>query len=126
MDLLIAKGQNPDNSGYMLFLFDVVKLTLYTLYFTYLNIINVLQIWKNNETGLSDYFLIAWNLTVNLLNIVNFVYFYQLSESFGVVNELIYKNEFIDSSYFSNVYWRAQLLDSFLVVMNFIMIVQFT
>lgn len=64
-----------NNDGYILYLFDLVKVTLYTTYFAYLNFINIYRIWKNGGPEFSDFLEIGWNLTVNLVNIVNFIYF---------------------------------------------------
>ena len=61
----------------------------------------------------------------SFLNITNFVIFLILSRNYST-NDLLQKNEFVNSFELQNYYWQAQIYDSFLVLMNMIMLIQFT
>ena len=41
-------------------------------------------------------------------------------------NDILQKNEFVNSYELQNYYWQAQIYDSFLVLMNMVMLIQFT
>ena len=67
-------------------------------------------------------FRLIWNLTVMILNIGNFYLFMMLSLG-DDVNDLLRKNELVDSYSLSQNYYTAQIFDSFLVLMNMFMII---
>ena len=74
--------------------------------------------------GAGDYFTLLWNGLVSFFNIANFILFMILSSQ--DVNTILRNNEYIDSSALSNNYQVAQLYDSILVLMNMLMLIQFT
>lgn len=115
-----------DNAGYVLFVFDVVKLVLYTLYFGKQLINDCVFLCKhfNLATG-SNYFKLLWNMGVLFCNIGNFVLFMVLSRNYDV-NTMLHNNKHVDSHTISSYYQLAQYLDSFLVIMNILMMMQFT
>jgi len=67
-------------------------------------------------------FRLIWNLTVMILNIGNFWLFMMLSLG-DDVNDLLRRNELVDSYKLSYNYYVAQIFDSALVLMNMFMII---
>ena len=49
-----------------------------------------------------------------------------LSRSFGTVNDLLRAPDYVNSGEMAAIYQEAQLFDTFLVLMNMMMILQFT
>ena len=68
----------------------------------------------------------VWNLLVNLCNIINTSNFIQLSFFCGYVNEMLRKDEFIDSYKLANIYANGQRFDTFLILMNLLMLIRYT
>lgn len=77
------------------------------------------------DAQFGDFFKMIWNGTVSFLNITNFTFFILLSFSYDV-NDILRRNEFLDSYKLQDWYSQAQVYDSFLVLMNQIMILEFT
>ena len=67
-------------------------------------------------------FRLIWNLTVMILNIGNFWLFMMLTLG-DDVNDLLRRNELVDSYKLSYNYYVAQIFDSALVLMNMFMII---
>ena len=98
---------------------------MYTVYFGKQQVNDFFKLYKDCfGAQMGDYFMLFWNGLVSFFNIANFILFMVLS-SYDV-NTILRNNEFIDSGYLSGLYQDAQLYDSFLVLMNMIMLIQFT
>lgn len=125
---LEAQGIEVDTSRVNTFIFDAVKLACYSLYFGYQNFVDIRQLISLNCIGATggQYFQIVWNGLINYFNLINFIYFIMLTRSFGTVNEVLRGTEYIDSNLMANMYQEAQLFDTLLVLMNMLMILQFT
>lgn len=80
---------------------------------------------KQNTFGIADAFQMIWNTMVSVMNIGNFVYFIILSKNYDV-NTILQRNEYVNSALMSSYYFQAQIFDSFLVIMNMLMMIQFT
>ena len=107
-------------------IFDTVKLILYTLFFGKRLYDNIkFFISKYIVATGSDFFNLIWNALVTFFNISNFVYFVQLSQNQDV-NEILRRNEFLDSYQLYQQYRTAQIYDSLLVLMNMFMLIEFT
>lgn len=118
--------EDDEQWGLVLLIFDSVKLALYTLYFGKQQINDVQNFMKKKLLAdFSDYFLIIWNSLVSFMNISNFVLFLILSRGYDV-NEILRENKFLDSNSMSSFYQSAQLFDSILIIMNMLMLIQFT
>jgi len=116
-------GVTVDAYGYTLFVFDVVKLVLYTVYFGKQQLNDIINLYKNcYKATFADYFMMGWNFTVSFMNIANFILFMILSTSYDV-NNIVQANEHINSAEMSSYYQQAQLYDSILVLMNMIMLI---
>jgi hypothetical protein len=123
---LQAEGQVIDAYGYTLLVFDIVKLVMYTVYFGKQQINDFANLYKNcYQATFGDYSLMFWNFLVSYFNIGNFILFIILSRNYDV-NELLRQNKFVNSQEMSGYYQVAQLYDSILVIMNMLMLVQFT
>jgi len=125
-ETLAEKGIEYDGMGYFLFVFDIVKLILYTLYFGKQNLNDILFL-KNNpgNIGSGEIVALLWNMTVNYCNTLNFIYFIILSREYDV-NQLLRDRKYVDSQQMSEMYQTAQQFDSLLVIMNVLMLIQFT
>jgi hypothetical protein len=77
------------------------------------------------NAGFGEYFSIFWNAMVSFCNIINFILFIILSRSYDV-NTILRENTYLDSGTVSGYYQMAQLYDSILVIMNMLMLIQFT
>lgn len=106
---LAADEIEVDESRVNLFIFDAVKLALYSLYFGFQNFIDIRLLISLNCIGATggQYFKIVWNGCVNYLNIINFVYFIQLSFKYGTVNENLRSTDYIDSHKMAVMYQEA-------------------
>ena len=125
---LKEQGIEVDDSKTTVFIFDAIKLALYSLYFGALNYIDLKVLIRLNFIGATpgQYFGIIWNGLINYFNLVNFIYFIMLSKNNGFVNDLLRENKFVDSAYLASIYGTAQLCDTALVLMNMAMILRFT
>ena len=97
-----------DSFGYTLFIFDIVKLILYTLYFGKQNV-NDMVFMKNNpnKIGQGEIVALLWNMVVNYCNTLNFIYFVILSREYDV-NQLMREQKYVDSQKMSGLYQTAQ------------------
>jgi len=107
-------------------IYDAVKLSLYLAFFGS-RFAKMLWWMKNNWifAGAGDFINFFWNGIILLLIIYSFVIYYILSSQFDT-NEVLKKNEFIDSYRLGNMHHNAQICDSFLVILNVIMLIEFT
>ena len=82
---------------------------------------------KNNpdKIGSGELVALMWNMTVNYCNTVNFIYFLILSREYDV-NQILREEKYVDSQQMSGLYQTAQQYDSLLVIMNVLMLIQFT
>jgi len=115
------------NQGFTLFIFDTIKLSLYTIFFFYQNIKDIKYLIEKKGIADAGVFLsVIWNLFVSVMNIGNYIIFVLLSRSYGFTNDILKQNQFIDSHQLQSLYWQAQIFDSVLVLMNMAMIMNFT
>ena len=107
-------------------IYDSVKLGLYLIFFG-TRFSTMLWWMKNNWifAGASDFINFFWNGIILILVIYSFIINYILSSEFDT-NEVLKKNEFIDSYRLGNMYDSAQKCDSFLVILNIVMLIEFT
>ena len=123
---LSETGEQINSKGRYVLIFDTVKLILYTLFFGKRLYDNIkFFISKYIVATGSDFFNLIWNALVTFFNISNFVYFVQLSQNQDV-NEILRRNEFLDSYQLYQQYRTAQIYDSLLVLMNMFMLIEFT
>lgn len=125
---LTEKGIPFNKDQETIFYFDIVKLSLYTLYFgtgflSDLNHVRKLNL-INGTPG--QYFNMVWNVLVNFCNITNTVNFIQLSFFCGYVNDMLRNDVFIDSYKLANIYATGQRFDTFLILMNLLMLIRYT
>lgn len=104
---IAAAGEEVSSGPFIIFVFDCVKLALYSLYFGYQNWqdIKFLKNMSAIATG-ADVFRLVWNLTVMFLNIGNFILFLMLSRD-ADVNDLLRRNELVNSNKLSTYYYMA-------------------
>ena len=104
---IAAAGEEVSSGPFIIFVFDCVKLALYSLYFGYQNWqdIKFLKNMSAIATG-ADVFRLVWNLTVMFLNIGNFILFLMLSRD-ADVNDLLRRNELVNSNKLSMYYYMA-------------------
>jgi hypothetical protein len=100
---LEAEGEEVSSMGFFLLVFDCVKLALYSLYFGYQNIQDIKFLLQYGIASGGDLFRLLWNLTVMVLNIGNFWLFMTLSSG-DDVNDLLRRNELVDSQALSSSY----------------------
>lgn len=101
------KGIPYDSWGYTLYIFDIVKLVLYTIYFGKQNLNDIIFIKNNpNKVGMGEIVALMWNMTVNWCNTVNFIYFMILSREYDV-NSLLRDRKYVDSQQMSHYYQTA-------------------
>ena len=107
MSDLSDKKIKYNDIGYTLFVFDVVKLVMYTIYFGKQNI-NDLLFFKNNinRVGGPEIVALLWNMTVMYCNCFNFIYFMILSREYDV-NTILRENKYVDSQKMSGLYQTA-------------------
>lgn len=119
-------GMTIESKGRTVLIFDGVKLALYSIFFGQ-RLYESIKFFISSyivATG-SDFFNLIWNTLVTFFNISNFVLFLMLSRNYDA-NEILRKNEFVDSYQLQSLYRQAQLYDSFLVLMNMFMLIEFT
>ena len=86
------------NQGFTLFIFDTIKLSLYTIFFFYQNIKDIKYLIEKKGIADAGVFLsVIWNLFVSVMNIGNYIIFVLLSRSYGFTNDILKQNQFIDS-----------------------------
>lgn len=108
--------EKPDAemNGYVNYVFDLVKLILYSVYYFWQQIIDFMTLFKNirntvvsdkgfNMTG-GDLFLMVWNTMISVLNIGNFFFFVLLSSTYDV-NTILNDYTYIDHANISSYYF---------------------
>jgi hypothetical protein len=120
---LSEAGEEVESKGTTILIFDAVKLALYTIFFGQ-RLFTSIKFFITSyivATG-SDFFNLIWNALVTFFNISNFVLFLMLSKNYDC-NEILRKNEYVNSYDLQQLYWLAQIYDSFLVLMNMFMLI---
>jgi len=123
---LIKKGVKVNSKGITILIYDSVKLGLYLIFFG--NRFLILLWWMKNNwifAGTGDFINFFWIGIINILVIYSFIIYYMLSSEFDT-NEVLKKNEFIDSFRLGNMNYNAQVCDSFLILLNLMMLIEFT
>ena len=93
--------------GVTLLILDAVKLALYSIYFGKQQINDFKFFFTHyHKAEFSNFFSVIWNALVSFLNITNFVIFLILSRNYST-NDLLQKNEFVNSFELQNYYWQA-------------------
>jgi hypothetical protein len=78
------------NQGFTLFIFDTIKLSLYTIFFFYQNIKDIKYLIEKKGIADAGVFLsVIWNLFVSVMNIGNYIIFVLLSRSYGFTNDIL-------------------------------------
>ena len=122
---LEEQGVEVISIGSTYFYFDLVKLIMYTIYFGKQQVNDFVTLYKDCLHATSgDYFMLLWNGLVSYFNIGNFILFMALSSV--NVNTILRENNYVNSLDLSNNYQVSQLYDSILVLMNMLMLIQFT
>lgn len=80
--------------------------------------------WVNGTAP--QYVVIAWYILFITTNLVNYIFFINLSFYEGFVNDLLRKDEFVDSYHLAELYWWAQTSDTFMVLFNMLMVFAYT
>ena len=112
----------------MIYIFDTIKFSVYLLYFGVylcydLRILCEVGIFAGTA---AMYASICWYVTFLTLNMINYGFFVYLSFYVGYVNDILRANKYIDSYRLANMYHRAQMCDTFMVLFNMLMLINYT